>query len=175
MDPTKIVNKLNLKNGDYAADFGSGHGYFVVPLAQAVAPNGKIFAIDIQRNALDVARAKSKLKNIQNIEYIWADLEYPQGSKLKDDFVNLVLVTNILHQSAHKEQIIKEAHRVLHSSARLALIEWKRDEEISAFGPPNELRIDQQAAINLCVSQSFVVEQEFDVGSHHYGILFAKK
>lgn len=174
LDPSTVVGLFDLKNGDYAADFGSGNGYFVTPLAHAVAPDGKVFAIDIQRDMLDVVRAKSKLENLHNVEYIWSDLEQPQGSKLKDDFVNLVLATNILHQSDQKEAIIKEAHRILRQNGRFALIEWEIGEEIR-LGPPKEMRVSKEIAIKLFTNQLFSVEKEFDAGSHHYGILFVKK
>ena len=52
LDPATVVRLFNLKNGDYVADFGSGNGYFVTSLARMVAPNGKVFAIDIQRDML---------------------------------------------------------------------------------------------------------------------------
>ena len=175
LDPVKIVRFFELKNGDYAADFGSGHGYFIIPLAKSVSPDGKVFAIDIQRQMLDVTRAKSKLENLLNVECIWSDLENPQGSKLKDDFVDLVLLTNILHQSDQKENIIKEAYRILHSSGRLAVIEWDTEKAADSFGPPHAMRIGKEVVINLAQDQLFSVAQEFDAGSHHYGILFVKK
>ena len=175
LDPATAVRLFDLKNGDFVADFGSGNGYFVIPLAKSVAPDGKVFAIDIQRDMLDVVRAKSKLENLHNIEYIWSDLEQPQGSKLKDDFVDFVLATNILHQSDQKEAIIKEASRILRSTGRFALIEWETGEKASTFGPPNEMRISKEAAINLYANQSFSVQEEFDAGSNHYGIIFVKK
>lgn len=175
LDPATIVRIFNLQNGDFVADFGSGNGYFVIPLAKSVAPNGKVFAIDIQRDMLDVARAKSKLENLHNVEYIWSDLEQPNGSKLKDDFVDLVLATNILHQCDQKEAIIKEAHRILRATGRFGLIEWETGEKASNFGPPNEMRISKEAAISLYNNQSFSVEKEFDAGSNHYGIIFVKK
>ena len=175
LDPKKIVHFLGLKNGDYVADFGSGHGYFIIPLAKSVSPDGKVFAIDIQRQMLDITRAKSKLENLLNVECIWSDLENPQGSKLKDDFVDLVLLTNILHQSDQKENIIKEAYRILRANGRLAVIEWDVETPTDSFGPPHAMRIGKEAVINLCTGQSFLVAQEFDAGSHHYGILFVKK
>ncbi len=175
LDPATVVRGFNLQNGDYAADFGSGNGYFVVPLAKSVAPDGKVFAIDIQRDMLDVVRAKSKLENLHNIEYIWSDLEQPNGSKLKDDFVDLVLATNILHQCDDKEAIIKEASRILRSNGRFALIEWEAGENASNFGPPHEMRISKETAISLYSNQSFSVKEEFDAGSNHYGIIFVKK
>lgn len=176
LDPATVVGLFNLKNGDYVADFGSGNGYFVTPLAHSVAPDGKVFAIDIQRDMLDVVRAKSKLENLHNVEYIWSDLEQPEGSKLKNDFVNLILATNILHQSDQKEAIIKEAHRILRSDGHFALIEWEAgNQETSRLGPPNEMRVSKETAVHLFANQSFSVEKEFDAGSHHYGILFVKK
>ncbi len=174
LNPLKIVQLFGLKNGDYVADFGSGHGYFIGPIAKSILPEGKVFAIDIQKDMLDVARAKSKLENLPNVECIWSDLENIQGSKLKDDFVDFVLITNVLHQSDKKENIIKEAQRVLRSNGRLAIIEWEIGEEHSNFGPPVERRIDKATAINLAVSQLFSVQQEFDAGKYQYGILFVK-
>lgn len=175
LDPATAVRMFDLKNGDFVADFGSGNGYFVIPLAKSVAPDGKIFAIDIQRDMLDVVRAKSKLENLHNIEYIWSDLEQPQGSKLKDDYVDLVLATSILHQADHKEVVIKEAHRILRATGRLALIEWETGENANSFGPPHEMRVSKETIINLCANESFSIEKEFDAGSNHYGIIFVKK
>lgn len=175
LDPLSIVRMLDLKNGDYVADFGSGGGYFIIPLARSVAPNGKIFAIDIQRQMLDLARTKSKLENLHDIEYIWSDLEMPNGSKLKDNFVNLVLITSLLHQGQQKETILKEAYRILMPGGRLVIIEWNMESGGTNLGPPNEMRISKEAAISLCASQLFSIQKEFDAGSHHYGILFVKK
>ena len=174
LDPKKIVQLFGLKNGDFVADFGSGHGYFVTPIAKSIAPEGKIFAIDVQRQVLDVTRAKSKLENLLNIEYIWSDLEMPQGSKLKDDFVDFVLITNILHQASQKESIMKEAHRILRTNGHLAIIDWQEGTQTKGFGPPNEMRVAKNAATYLATNQLFSLVQEFHAGSYHYGILFVK-
>lgn len=173
LDPQKTVALLSIKNGDYVADFGSGHGYFTIPLARYAAPNGKVFAVDIQRSMLDVVRAKSTLEHILNIEYIWSDLESPEGSKLKNEFVDLVVITNILHQSSRKEEIIREAQRILRPGGRLVLIEWE-DGAMSGFGPPTDMRIPQETARTLCRAQSLTLLQEFDAGGHHYGLIFTK-
>ena len=174
LDPQKIVQSFGLKNGDFVADFGSGHGYFVIPLARSVSPEGKVFAIDIQRQMLDVTRAKSKLENLLNVECILSDLEIPQGSKLKDNFVDFVLITNILHQSTQKKNIIKEAYRILRAGGRLAIIDWKAGEK-NKFGPPDEMRVAQDTAAQLGIDQSLSRAKEFDAGNHHYGIIFVKK
>jgi len=174
LNPEIIVRSFGLKNGDYVADFGSGHGYFIIPLARMVAPKGKIFAIDIQRSVLDVTRGKLKLENLLNAECIWSDLENPEGSKLKNDYVDFVLITNILHQAEKKDQLIKEAWRVLRSGGRMALIEWEAGKEKNTLGPPLSVRVSKKDAINLCTDRRFTLEKEFDAGAHHYGVMFVK-
>ena len=118
--------------------------------------------------------AKSKLENLLNIEYIWSDLEMPQGSKLKDDFVDFVLITNILHQASQKENILAEAHRILRTHGHLAIIDWQEGEQTKGFGPSNEIRIAKDVAAHLATNQSFSLVQEFHAGNYHYGILFVK-
>ena len=175
LDPAHIVPLFNLQSGDHAADFGSGHGYFTIPLAHAVSANGKVYAIDIQRPMLDVVRAKSKLENLLNIEFIWSDLEQPLGSKLKDDFLDFVFIGNSLFQTEQKENMLKEAWRILRTDASLAVIEWDPAKQNGSFGPPQEMRVAKETVINLCSNQSFIMEKEFDAGSHHYGLLFTKR
>ena len=174
LNPKDIVASFGLQRGDYVADFGCGHAYFAIPFAHAVAPEGKVYAIDIQRPMLDVVRASAKLQNLLNIEPLWADLEQPQGSKLKNDYVDFVFIGNLLFQVEQKENIIKEAWRILRSEGRLALIEWTKEQQTS-LGPPNELRMAKENIINLCSDQFFTLDREFDAGSHHYGLLFIKK
>ena len=174
LDPGKIVPIFNLTSGDHVADFGSGHGYFAILMAHAVGANGKIYAIDIQRPMLDVVRTKSKLENLLNIECIWSDLEEPLGSKLKDNFIDLVFIGNALFQAEQKENMLKEAWRILRPDARMAIIEWDPAQQNNSFGPPNVLRIDKERVIHLCSNLSFVLEKEFDAGKDHYGLLFKK-
>ncbi|MDP3769757.1 MAG: class I SAM-dependent methyltransferase [Candidatus Sungbacteria bacterium] len=174
LDPAKIVPIFNLTCGDHVADFGSGHGYFAISLAHAVCADGKVYAIDIQRPILDVIRAKSKLENLLNVECIWSDLEQPMGSKLKDNFIDFVFIGNALFQAEQKENMLKEAFRILRTDAKLAIIEWDPAEQNPTFGPPQETRIAKEIIMGLCLNQSFILEKEFNAGSHHYGLLFKK-
>jgi len=55
----EVIEKLRLKPGDIVADIGSGSGVFSIPMAKAIAPNGTLYAVDIDQKMLDyvVARA----------------------------------------------------------------------------------------------------------------------
>lgn len=172
-EPERIIRSFDLERGDFIADFGAGHGFFTIPMARIVGGDGKVFAIDIQKDTLDVVRARAKLDHLLNIEYIWADLDEEGGSRLKNEFIDFVLVSNVLFQAENKAAYIKEARRILRTGGRLAIIEW--DETPTPLGPPIGFRVKKESAIELAQSAGFSLEKEFEAGSHHYGLLFVKK
>src|SRR5215831_10856768 len=49
----EVLAKLALKPGMVVADIGAGSGLFSRPLAKAVAPSGKVYAVDIQQDLLN--------------------------------------------------------------------------------------------------------------------------
>jgi len=205
LEPEKVVPFFGVKRGDHVADFGVGHGYFTIPLAREAGGDGKVYAIDIQQSALDVIRAKAAQEHLLNIEYVWADLEAPRGSHLKDQFVDFVLIANILFQVENKLGLMQEAYRVLRQGGRMAMVEWSSQEAgkqwettpaadvaislapntgggknlpsslARGLGPRPELWMKKESARVLALQSGFELDREFATGSHHYGLLFVKK
>lgn len=173
LEPERIVRYFQLSKGDYVADFGVGHGYFAIPMARAVGNDGKVYAIDIQKEVLDVVRTKARLEHMLNIEFIRNDIESPQGSSLKDKFIDFVLIANILFQAERRGGILHEAKRVLREGGKLAIIEW--DQNAAPLGPPAELRLKKESVKNLALDAGFTLDREFEAGNHQYGFLFIKK
>ncbi len=173
LQPQRVVAGLGLKAGDQAADFGAGHGYFTIPLARAVGTEGKVYALDIQKHALDVIRAKVQLEHLLNIDYIWADLEAPRGSRLKDAWCEAVIIANILFQAAEKDALFQEAYRILAAGGRLIVVEWNETPE-NTIGPRPEVRVGKARALELATNAGFEFEKECEAGSRHYCILFHK-
>ena len=172
LHPERIIRRLELRPGMVVADFGAGGGYFALPAARAVGSEGKVYAIDIQRHAIDLIRSKAVLDHLLNVETVWADLERASGSHLPEASVDLVIVANILFQAEDKRRVIAEAHRVTRSGGRLAILEW--DQAPFPAGPPGDLRMAKAAARRLAEEAGFELEKEFEAGSHHYGLLFVK-
>lgn len=172
LDPEKIVNLFGIEKGDHIADFGAGHGYYTIPLARLAGGDGKIYAIDIQRHVLDIIRTKAKLEHILNIETILADLEQDNGSKIKEQYCDFVVISNILFQADEKQNVVREAYRILRTGGKLAMIEW--DANTGNFGPTRNLRVSRELARNLAIDAGFEFDREFAAGAFHYGLLFKK-
>lgn len=173
LEPERIVRYFGLEKGDHVADFGAGHGYFTIPMARVVGGNGKVYAIDIQKSVLDIIRARAKVEHLLNIEPVWADLDEPGGSHLKDKFVDFVVVANILFQAEKKDALMREAYRILREKGKIAVVEWEAT-ATGSFGPPAELRLKKETVKNLALQAGFSPDREFEAGSHHYGLLFKK-
>lgn len=172
LHPERIISYLGIEKGMKVADFGSGHGYFTIPIARLVGEEGRIYSIDIQKDALAVIQSKAKLEHLLNVETIWSDIETADGSKLQNSSIDLVIMSNILFQAESPSAIIVEAKRVLKSGGKIALIEW--DETPFQGGPPPRLRIPKEKAKKLASENNLELDREFEAGSHHYGLLLKK-
>jgi ubiquinone/menaquinone biosynthesis C-methylase UbiE len=135
LNPEEILMRLNLKPHMLAADFGCGPGFFTIPLAERLN-KGLVYAIDIQKEPLSVLKSTALFKELDNIQIIHSDLEKPNGSKIDDNFLDLVLLINILFKTENKFAIIKEAKRVLNKEGKLLVIDpepFKKDFEEMGF------------------------------------------
>lgn len=170
MRPDDVVENFEIKKGMHIADFGCGAGYFAILLAKRAGREGVVYAVDILESALDSVRGKAKFSSLFNIETIRGNLEKEKGSGLTDASCDRVILANVLFQSARKDAILKEARRVLRSSGKIVVIEWKEDAQ---FGPETRYRIAKDALKNIVKEAGFVLEKEFSAGSSHYGLVFS--
>jgi len=187
LSPEEIVKFFDLQKGDHIADFGAGHGFFAIPMAKIAGKSGKVYAIDVQKNVLDVIRAKAKQENLENVEIIWHDLDLPEGMRIKSSFLEFVLISNVLFQAENKDSFFQEAYRILRLGSRLAVIDWNlssqsdilKEESLgpvpnSRLGPHHLHRLPPQEVKKLGGKAGFTFIKEFPAGSHHFGLMFKK-
>lgn len=172
-NPEENIKYLNLKEGSVVADFGSGAGHYVIPLAEVVGREGRVYAIDVQKSLLLKTQAEAKSKNIQNIETLWGDLDIPKGSKLRSDTLDAVILSNILFQVENKGTLVQEAKRVLKTGGKVLLIDWT--DSFGGLGPQPNHVVDENEAQKIFEENGFVLKERVHAGSHHYGFIFEEK
>jgi len=169
----EVLAKLGLVEGMKIADFGCGNlGYFIIPMAKLIGKTGQAYAIDVLKSVLEAVRSKAKLAGLTNLETVWANLEKPNGSKIADNELDVVLLKNILFQNKQHQEIIKEAARVLKKGGKLLIIEWKKI--AIPFGPPLELRLDQDYIATLAVNSGLKLVEKTEFGQYFWGLVFEK-
>lgn len=170
LNPEQVLSQIDLFPEMIAADFGCGSGGWAIPLAKRLKES-KIFAIDILKEPLSALKGKADLEKVFNIQTICSDVEKEKGSKLQDNSINLVLLTNILFQSEKKENVLIEAKRVLKKDGIILVIDWMPG---AFIGPDKKLRISIEEAKKLAEKISLKIKQELKPGFHHWGLILEK-
>ncbi len=172
-NPEENVKYLDLKEGDFVADFGCGVGHYLFPLAKSVGENGQVYGIDVQKSLLLKIQSEAKIKGVKNIETLWGDLDVANGSKLRSEILDAVILSNILFQVENKRTLILEAKRVLKTGGKVLLIDWS--ESFGGLGPQPADVVDENTAQNLFEESGFVLKERVHAGGHHYGFIFQEK
>lgn len=173
LDAKKILERVGIEEGMAAVDLGCGGlGHFCIPAAHLVGNKGIVYAVDIQKAALEGVKSRCKIEGIDNLKTIWANVENYQSTKIKSDSCDLVMLINILFQSHQHFNILKEAVRLLKNNGTLLIIDW--NQSVIPFGPPVESRA-KKSEINALLYK-FASERidEFDAGKYHFGMIFKK-
>ncbi|NIM90966.1 MAG: methyltransferase domain-containing protein [Candidatus Aminicenantes bacterium] len=90
--PEKVMDAIGVKPGMTIGEIGAGRGRYTVHLAGRVGPKGKIFANDIDENALSILRQRCQQENIVNIETILGKENDPLFPKKSLDMAFMVWV-----------------------------------------------------------------------------------
>lgn len=132
----RVVAALGVKPGMRIADLGAGTGVFSVPLARAVGPQGKIYAIDIDPGLLTIVSEKAEAAGLKNIEPVTAG---PSDPRLPEP-VDLIFLCDTLHHIAGQGAYVKQFQKLLRPGGRVAVIEfaegkWPAGHESFAISP----------------------------------------
>jgi len=172
IDPSRIVARLELREGMKVADFGCGSGFLAFEAIKRVGQSGKVYAIDVQKDILDGLTARALHEKIENLEVIWGDFDEKGGTTLADESQDAVIVSNVLFQSKAKSGLAFEAFRVVKAGGKVVVVDWKESEQKT--GPAREHIVPIERARALFSGAGFSEVESFELGSHHYGLLFKK-
>ncbi len=171
-DPKSNVLQLGLRDGMKIADLGAGSGHYAIAAAAAIGTDGRVYAIDIQEDVLHHLRDSAHRMNLRNIETIWGDFEKLGGTKLRNEFIDAVIVSNVLFQIEHHAGAMDEIKRILKPGGKLLVIDWAGS--YGSMGPRSDHVVTEHKAEELFINAGFHKVKDFRAGPHHYGIVFTK-
>jgi ubiquinone/menaquinone biosynthesis C-methylase UbiE len=123
--PTKLLKALKINPGDVVVDLGAGSGYFTFRLAEKVGPKGKVLAVDIQEEMLDLIRKKMKASKTTNVETILGTITDP---KLPPAGVDLILLVDVYHEFSHPYEMTEAMVKALKPGGRLVFVEYRLED-----------------------------------------------
>lgn len=117
----RVLQMLNLKDGESILDVGCGTGSLLVP-AKVNYPHSRVVGIDPDPQVLRITERKINRNNLKiELKQAWGEeLPFP------DSAFNVVVSTLVLHHvpSGAKIKIIKEVYRILKHDGRFMLADF---------------------------------------------------
>jgi len=159
--PHEVIRALAPAPDAKIADIGSGTGYFSVRLAHAV-PKGRVYGVDTEPDMVKYLADRARREHLANVVAIAGradDAALPEK-------VDLVLMVDVYHHIADREDYFGRLRGSLKPGARVAIIDFS---ETSKDGPPRRERISptrvraemQRAGYTLAEEHGFLPNQYF--------------
>lgn len=169
LPPEKTLCQLGLAEADIVADIGCGIGYFTLPAARIVGSQGKVYALDIFEEMLEIVKDKTKDNHLTNVETIHVE---ETDYKLPDKSIDYALACLVVHEAEDPVAFFREAYRILQTEGSLVIVEWIKQD--SKMGPPMSHRLDGISLETLLQQCGYENTKQIVLNDEMYAII-AKK
>ena len=115
-----VIARLRLKPGHTLADIGAGTGVFSMPFARAVAPSGKVYAVEVDQGLVDHLQERARAEGASNVETVLGEFSDP---KLPVEQIDVAFFHDVLHHVRDRPGYLKNLARYIRPEGRIAVIE----------------------------------------------------
>lgn len=120
-----LVESLEFKPGEIVADIGAGTGYLSSKIARKILPEGKVLAVDIQQEMLNLLKRKMGLLRIANVEPVLGEEKDP---RLPAGGVDTIIMVDVYHELAFPYEMTENMVRGLKPGGRLVFVEFRAED-----------------------------------------------
>lgn len=145
-NPTALAS---LHAGEVVLDLGSGGGIDVLLSARRVGPTGFAYGLDMTDEMLSLAEKNKAEAGTENVRFIKGHIE---SIPLPDSSIDVIISNCVINLSADKDQVLREAFRVLKAGGRFAVSDVVVEGDL-----PNAVRADMEAYVG-CVAGALEVD-----------------
>lgn len=166
--PDQVVAAMELKPDDVVADIGAGTGYFSFRVSQYLT-TGKVLAVDIQQEMLDIIEIRKSKQQINNVEAVLGEIDNPN---LPAKTVDLAFMVDAYHEFSHPREMMQGIVSALKPGGRVVLIEYRGEDPEVPIKPLHKMTEQQTKKEMQAVGLEFV-ENKYFLPSQHF-LVFKK-
>ena len=172
--PKELVAAMGLKPGMSVADVGTGVGYMLPFLSEAVGAGGNVIAQDIFPDFLDKARQRGATEKLTNVRFVLGGTDDP---KLPADSLDAILMLDVYHHIDYPAKVLANLRKALKPDGRLVIAEYHKNETAMPNGRALEhIRLGEEEAEREIESNGFRLLSHHDhVAKVQWMGIFAKK
>ena len=142
-----LLDALALQPGMVVADIGAGTGYLSRRMAPLVVPGGKIIALDLQPEMVNMLQAAVNRSGLKQIEVIQSSVD---NIKLPKNSIDMAIMVDVYHELAYPYEVMASILQALKPRGRLVFVEYKAEDvrvPIKPLHKMSEAQIKREASI----------------------------
>jgi SAM-dependent methyltransferase len=139
-EPDRALDAIGIVKGSTVADVGAGSGYMTVRMASRVGHAGRVYAVDIQREMLEMLDRRVRLENIGNVTSVLGRADDPQ---LPTGTIDLILMVDVYHEFSEPQKMLRRMRTALKKDGRLVLLEYRKEDPLVPIRPEHKMSVDE--------------------------------
>lgn len=133
--PDEVVANMGLEPDHVVADIGAGSGYFSFRIAKLV-PEGKVMAVDIQPEMLEIIEARKAEEGVSNIVGVKGEVDDPN---LEPNSIDAAIMVDAYHEFSHPFEMINGIYDALRPGGRIFLLEYRGEDASVPIRPLHKM------------------------------------
>jgi arsenite methyltransferase len=169
--PERVIEALDLQPGLSVADIGAGSGYFTRRFVQAVTEKGRVYAVDVEPDMLQYAKAGIVRMPIPStVEFILAQ---PDNPHLPPQSVDLIFLCNVYHHLNDRPDYFTNVRPSLKPGGRIAIIDFYHDARSGDVGFPRKHLVARDTVVEEMAKAGFQLAREHTFLARQYFLEFS--
>jgi SAM-dependent methyltransferase len=171
----RLIQSFGLKPGDEVADVGSGVGFLLPYIIDAVGPAGRVIAEDIQPDFIAEIQKKIESNTWPNAAAV---LGSPTDPRLPHSSLDAALLVDAYHHLDYPGELIHRIREALRPRGRLIVADFYNSRSHPRATPEvlkQHIRADRDQVANEIAAEGFHLVGQFDHLPHEYVLVFEKQ
>jgi ubiquinone/menaquinone biosynthesis C-methylase UbiE len=166
----QVVAALNLRPGQVVADLGAGSGPFIPALAKAVTPQGRAYAVEIDKEFFPHIEARAKAAGVSNVRVVLGEFTDP---KLPAADVDLAFLHDVLHHIADRPAYLSNLVKYLKPGARIAIVDYNPAN--SPHSADQSLQVSKEQAAAWLAPLGFTQVSEVPLATEKWFAIYSRR
>lgn len=115
--PERVIEALRIEPGDAVAEIGAGSGYWLPWLSEAVGPDGRVYAVEVDDDKVSALNQLVREEGFLNVEVVRGEFADPM---LPDGEIDLAMTCLTYHHIEDREVYFEKLRRDLGPGGRVA-------------------------------------------------------
>jgi len=165
-----LLKELDLQPGQTICDLGCGNGFYTLRLAELTDAEGKVYAVDIQPEMIDMLRRRAEAAGHENIVTVRGTETDPRLPPASQD---VVLLVDVYHEFSHPVPMLKAIRRSLKPGGRVAVVEFRAEDPQVPIKPLHKM--SKRQILREFRANGFELADQFDGLPWQHLMFFVKR